>query len=188
MLPTIVLTNATLFTDSLLERLTPLADLDCALQVSLDSAAPDRNDHFRGPANFATVVDAVPRLVERGIRVRIATTVDDQDEAELQGVCELHRAWGIGDEDHIVRPVVRRGRAEFEGMGIDLDPANVLPELTLTADGCFMHPFAPTVRHGRTDLDLLASRQIAPLREAASRFLRIAANLPAGADVVRNLR
>jgi MoaA/NifB/PqqE/SkfB family radical SAM enzyme len=188
MLPTIALTNGTLFTGSMLDRLAPLADLDCALQISLDSARPDRNDHFRAPDNFAKVVDAVPKLVERGIRVRIATTVEDQDEAELQEVCELHRAWGIGDDDHIVRPVVRRGRAEVEGMGIDLEPANVLPELTLTADGCFMHPFAPTVRHGRTDLDLLASRQIAPLEQAASRFLRIAANLPAGADVVRNLR
>jgi MoaA/NifB/PqqE/SkfB family radical SAM enzyme len=187
-LPTIALTNGTLFTDGLLDRLAPLADLDCALQISLDSDRPDRNDRFRGPENFAKVVHAVPRLVDRGIGVRIATTVEDQVEEELQGVCELHRSWGIGDEDHIVRPVVRRGRAEVEGMGVDLAPTDAVPELTLTADGCFMHPFAPTVRHGRTDLDLLASRQIVPLEAAARRFLRIAANLPAGADVVRNLR
>jgi MoaA/NifB/PqqE/SkfB family radical SAM enzyme len=187
-LPTVVLTNGTLFTGKLLDRLAPLAGTDCALQVSLDSAQPDQNDRFRGPENFAKVVDAIPRLIERGIRVRIATTVEDQPPEELQAVCELHREWGIEDDDHIVRPVVRRGRAELEDMGIDLAPANVLPELTLTADGCFMHPFAPTVRHGRTDLDLLVSRQIAPLEDAARRFLRVAANLPAGADVVRNLR
>jgi len=52
-LPVVALTNATLFTDRLLDRLQPLADLDVALQISLDSDQPDRNDQFRGPDNFA---------------------------------------------------------------------------------------------------------------------------------------
>ena len=73
-------------------------------------------------------------------------------------------------------------------MGVDLGPTDVLPELTVTADGAFMHPFAPTVRDGRTDLDLLVSRQVRPLERAMSRFLRAAAGLPAGTDVVRNIR
>ena len=73
-------------------------------------------------------------------------------------------------------------------MGLELGPTDVLPELTLTADGAFMHPFAPTVRHGRTDLDLLVSRQILPLEHPMRRFLAAAAGLPSGADVVRNIR
>lgn len=147
-----------------------------------------RNDELRGPESFAKVMDAIPRLLERGLRVRIATTVEHQTPEELASLCELHRRFGISDEDHVVRPVVRRGKAAIEGMGIALGPADVLPELTITADGAFLHPFGPTVRHGRTDLDLLVSRQIAPLEAATERFLRIAADQPAGADVARNIR
>ena len=187
-LPTVALTNGTLFTDRVLERLEPLAGADVALQISLDSDVPDRNDEFRGPDNFAKVVEAVPELVARGVRVRIATTVDGQGAAELEGVCALHRAWGIPDDDHIVRSVVRRGRADVEGMGVVPGEHDILPELTLTADGAFLHPFAPTVRHGVTDLDLLVSRQIAPLEVPAAAFLRVVGDQPVGADVVRNIR
>jgi len=187
-LPTVALTNGTLFSDAMLARLEPLADLDVALQISLDSDQPDRNDQFRGPENFAKVLQAIPRLIERGIQVRLATTVGYQTEDELARLCDLHRSLGIPDEDHVVRSVVRRGRAAVEGMGVELGPSDVLPELTLTAEGAFMHPFAPTVRHGRTDLDLLVSRETAPLDRAATRFLQIAAGLPTGADVTRNIR
>ncbi len=187
-LPTVALTNATLFTERMLDRLTPLAGADVALQVSLDSDQPQRNDAFRGPQNFATVLDAIPNLLGRGIQVRVATTVEDQTDDELARLCVLHRSLGISDEDHVVRSVVRRGRAATRGMGVELGPSDVLPELTVTADGAFVHPFAPTVRAGRTDLDLLVSRQTRPLEQAMSRFLRIAADLPGGADVVRNIR
>ena len=51
-LPTLTLTNGTLFTDSLLRRLDRLAELDAALQVSLDSDDPVRNDVYRGQGNF----------------------------------------------------------------------------------------------------------------------------------------
>jgi MoaA/NifB/PqqE/SkfB family radical SAM enzyme len=187
-LPVVALSNGTLFTDKLLARLEPLAELPAALQISLDSDEPTRNDAFRGPENFAKVLDAIPKLLERGIEVRIATTVEYQTEDELQRVCALHRELGIPDEHHIVRPVVRRGRAAVEDMGVELGPTDVLPELTLTADGSFMHPFAPTVRHGVTDVDLLVSRQIAPLEVPARKFLRIVTEQPVGDDVVRNIR
>ena len=187
-LPVIALTNGTLFTDRLLARLEPLAGLPAAFQISLDSAEPTRNDAFRGPENFAKVLDAIPKLLERGLEVRIATTVEYQTEEELGRVCTLHRSLGIPDEHHIVRPVVRRGRAAVEELGTELGPFDVLPELTLTADGAFMHPFAPTVRHGVTDLDLLVSRQVTPLDVPARKLLRIVGEQPLGDDVVRNIR
>src|SRR3954468_22119183 len=187
-MPTIVLTNATLFTDRMLKRLEPLAGSDVALQISLDSDEPERNDEWRGPDNFTKVLDAIPKLVARGIRVRIATTVEHQTEEELARLCTLHRSLGISDDDHIVRSVVRRGRAALQGMGAELGPDDVLPELTVTAEGAFLHPFAPTVRNGRTDIDLLVSRQTRPLDRAMARFLQITAAMPIGADVVRNIR
>lgn len=187
-LPTLTLTNATLFTDRMLDRLEPIAELEAALQVSLDSDDAERNDELRGAANWMRVMDAIPKLLDRGIRVRIATTVEHQTPDELERLCVLHRELGIPDEDHIVRSVVRRGRARVRGYGVVPGPTDILPELTITADGAFLNPFGPTVRHGRTDLDLLVSRQIAPLTAATERFLRIAADQPAGADAVRNIR
>lgn len=188
LLPTIALTNATLFTDRVLRRLEPLASLDVVLQISLDSGLPDRNDAFRGPENFARVERAIPALLDRGIRVRIATTVEDQTEEELAGLCALHRSWGVSDDDHLVRGVVRRGRAELAGLGVTPGPTDILPELTITADGAFLHPFGPTVRHGVTDLDLLVSRQVLPLERAVERFLRVVSDQPVGTDVARNIR
>jgi MoaA/NifB/PqqE/SkfB family radical SAM enzyme len=187
-LPTLTLTNATLFTDRMLRRLEPLAGLDAALQVSLDSDEPARNDELRGPDNWSRVVESIPKLLELGLRVRIATTVEYQTPEELERLCALHRELGFSDEDHVVRSVVRRGRADVEGLGVVPGATDILPELTITADGAFLNPFGPTVRHGRTDLDLLVGRQTQPLAAATERFLRVAADQPAGADVVRNIR
>jgi MoaA/NifB/PqqE/SkfB family radical SAM enzyme len=187
-LPTLTLTNATLFTDRMLRRIEPLADLDAALQVSLDSADAARNDEYRGPANWGQVTEAIPRLLERGIRVRVATTVEYQTPEDLERLCELHRRLGIPDDDHVVRPVVRRGRARTVGMGVELGIDDVLPELTISADGAFLNPFAPTVVGGRTEIDLLVSRQILPLEVPLARMLAAAHEQPAGADVVRNVR
>jgi MoaA/NifB/PqqE/SkfB family radical SAM enzyme len=187
-LPTTVLTNGTLLPDRLLRRIEPLAgSRDFALQLSLDSADPDCNDRLRGQGNFARVCESVPRLREIGIPVRIATTVEHQTGDELARLCDLHRSWGIGDDDHIVRPVVRRGRAATRGMGVVPEPEHILPELTITSEGAFLDPFAPTVHRGTTDLDRLVCRQTAPLIAAAGAFLEAVADRP-GADVERNIR
>ena len=66
-LPTLVLSNGTLFTAPLIAQLAPLAALDFAVQISLDSAESDVNDEMRGPLNFARVVAAIPRLRAAGI-------------------------------------------------------------------------------------------------------------------------
>jgi hypothetical protein len=146
-----------------------------------------QNDRLRGPRNFARVCESVPRLREHGIRVRIATTVADQSPDELARVCDLHRRWGIPDEDHIVRPVVRRGRAETRGMGVVPQPGDIPPELTITAEGAFLDPFAPTVHRGVTDLDRLVCRETAPMIAAVEAFLAAVADR-AGADAERNIR
>jgi MoaA/NifB/PqqE/SkfB family radical SAM enzyme len=188
LLPTVALTNGTLLTDRLLPRLEPLAGLPAALQLSLDSAEPAGNDPLRGEGTHAAVLEAIGRVRDRGIRVRIATTVEDQTPEELERLCELHRALGISDEDHVVRRIVRRGKADLEGLGVPLGAHDVLPELTLTSEGAFLHPFGPTVRGGVTDLDLRVSAEIMPLAEPLRAFLDAVAADPAGADVVRNVR
>jgi MoaA/NifB/PqqE/SkfB family radical SAM enzyme len=187
-LPTLALTNGTLFTRRTLERLEPLAGLDVAFQLSLDSAEATRNDALRGPENHAQVIEAIRRLRERGHRVRIATTVEERDADDLDRLCQLHRSLGVPDEDHLVRTIVRRGKAALEGLGSELGPHDVLPELTLTAEGAFLHPFAPTVRDGVTDHDLRVCSLALPVADALQAFVDTVAALPTGADVVRNVR
>ena len=46
--------------------------------------------------------------------------------------------------------------------------AELAPELTITADGAFWSPFAPTVVGGRVDTDLLVTRAVSPLARPAA--------------------
>jgi MoaA/NifB/PqqE/SkfB family radical SAM enzyme len=190
-LPTVVLSNATLFNDRRLRELEPLADLPVHVQISLDHPDPVANDEMRGAENFRKVMDAIPRLVERGIGVRIATTLEDPDAVdpeERERLCELHRSMGVPDEDHVVRPIINRGRAVSNEMGVLAGFEQLEPELTLTADGAFYSPFGPTVRGGRLDTDLLVSRATSPLEQPVNALLRIADQLPDGEDARIGIR
>jgi MoaA/NifB/PqqE/SkfB family radical SAM enzyme len=187
-LPVLVLSNATLFTARLLERMRPLAGLPVTVQISLDSAEPDVNDLFRAPDNFAKVLRAIPQLIDLGIPVRIATTGDHNSAEQMERLCDLHRSLGVLDEDHVVRPIVRRGRAATKGMGVVAEAKDLHPELTLTADGAFWSPFAPTVRAGRLDTDLLVTRQRLPLEGPTRALLALADANPAGTDTALNIR
>jgi len=184
-LPTVVLSNATAFNARRLREMEPLADLAVHVQISLDHPDPEDNDEMRGPENFRKVVEAVPKLVERGIGVRIATTLEDPEAAdphEMERLCELHRSMGIPDEDHVVRPIISRGRARSNDMGVPAGFEQLEPELTLTADGAFYSPFAPTIRGGKLDTDLLVSRTTTPVRAPAATLARIVEKRPAGND------
>lgn len=180
-LPLVVLSNGTLFTRRLLSEVAPLARREFAIQISLDSAEPDINDEMRGPRNFARVVDAIPRLRDMGIRVRVATTSAGLDPHALAQLCALHRSLGVADEDHVVRPIVRRGRAVDHGLGVEAALSDLPAELTITADGAFWSPFGPTVHGGRLDTDLLISRTTRPLSASARAMLKVAGFAPARA-------
>jgi MoaA/NifB/PqqE/SkfB family radical SAM enzyme len=189
-LPTVALTNGTLFTADRLRLLRRLATVPVALQISLDSPDPVVNDELRGPQNFAKVVSAIPRLVDAGIRVRIATTVEAGrlDAEQHERLCALHRSLGVADEDHVVRPVIRRGRAVEQGLGRSFEHAEIPAELTVTVDGAFWSPFGPTVRHRRVDTDLLVTRTIEPLSRPADALARLVGGLPSGADARIGIR
>jgi MoaA/NifB/PqqE/SkfB family radical SAM enzyme len=187
-LPLVCLSNGTVFTERRLERLRPLAELPAAIQISLDRPEPDANDAMRGPENFRKVVEAVPRLVERGVRVRIATTVSSIDDRERERLCALHRRLGVPDSDHVIRPIVHRGRAVDHGLGVDAGPSDLPAELTITTDGAFYSPFGPTVHGGLLDTDLLVTRTTTPLSVPASALLRIVRGRPPGADAQLDIR
>lgn len=187
-LPVVALTNATLFGRRLLTRVEQLAGLPVALQISLDRPDPETNDAMRAPDNFAKVIAAIPELVRRGIAVRIATTVESIADAELDRLCALHRGLGVPDTDHVIRPIVARGRALDHGLGVEATETDLPAELTITADGAFWSPFGPTVHGGRLDTDLLITRTTRPLSVPAGALLRLVQGRPAGADSTLSIR
>lgn len=187
-LPVVALTNATLFQRRLLDRIEVLAGRPVALQISLDRPDADVNDEMRAPDNFAKVVAAIPALVQRGVAVRIATTVESIEDAELDRLCALHRGLGVPDADHVIRPIIARGRAIDGGLGVQAAQSDLPAELTITADGAFWSPFGPTVHGGRLDTDLLITRTTRPLAVPAAALLRLVQGRPSGTDSTLNIR
>ena len=188
-LPLVLLNNGTLFVGDRLERAAKLAHPDIALQISLDSHLPDLNDMARGPDNFAKVVESVPRLIARGVRVRIATTTSGPlDSPLLDPLKELVASLGVLPEDHLVRPIVRRGRADELGLGVQAVARDIPSELCITADGAFWGSFGPTVRNGRLDTDLLLTRTILPLSVPANALLAAVGGMPEGTDASLGIR
>lgn len=188
-LPLVVLTNATLLRGKRLDRITEaLAGQPVRLQISLDSADPEINDAGRGDDNFVEVTEVIPELKRRGLGVRIATTTDFITDDDLARLNTLRRSWGIADEDHIVRPIVARGRAALDGQGVAAGIGDLQPELCITNEGAFWSAFGPTVRDGRLDTDLLVTRRIEPLRVPAEAMLRLAEGRPPGNDSALNIR
>lgn len=188
-LPLVLLTNGTLFAGNRVQRAAMLAHPNLALQISLDSHLPDVNDMARGPDNFDKVIEAVPRLMDRGVRVRIATTTDGPlDDVELDPLKKLVADLGVAAEDHLVRPIVRRGRADENHLGVEASARDIPSELCITADGAFWGSFGPTVRNGRLDTDLLLTRTILPLSIPAAALLAAVDGLPAGTDARLGIR
>ncbi len=188
--PTILISNGTVFGPKRFARAVELAGHDVALQISLDAPEPDLNDEMRGPENFAKVTDVVPRLVDAGVWVRIATTLeaDRLDHDQHERLCEMHRSWGVGDDDHIVRPVITRGRAADEDMGAKLDYHQFPGELTISVDGAFWGAFGPSFRGGVGDTDLLLTRTIEPISTPAAALQRVAGGRPEGGDAHISIR
>jgi len=188
-LPVVVNTNGTLFGGDRLGRVARLGGARVALQISLDSHLADVNDEARGPDNFAKVVDAVPRLLGEGIEVRIATTTAGPlDDPSLEPLRALVASLGVTAEHHVIRPIVRRGRADELGIGLLAAARDIPSELTITADGAFWGSFAPTVVNDVLDIDLLVSRTVLPLEIPALALLGLLRDQPAGGDSPLGIR
>jgi sulfatase maturation enzyme AslB (radical SAM superfamily) len=153
--PTTVLTNGMLFTGSRLEALRSLPRDRVTLQISLDSPTPGLHDRHRGRGAWARAWEGVERARAEGFRVRLAATVSTDAEAE-----EFRRfldAQQIAEEDRVIRRIALRG---FASLGVALARADLLPEVTITAEGVYWHPV------GAEDADLLVTSEIFPLAES----------------------
>jgi len=156
---TTVLTNAMLLRGPRLEKLAAIANERLTVQVSLDGGRAEDHDAYRGPGSWAKTVAGIKLLQAAGFRVRLGTTETPANSAHLEELCAFHRALGISDHDHFIRPLAKRGYAK---QGLELGMANLVPELTVNLDGVFWHPLS-------TDADMQVSKRMFPLADAVDR-------------------
>ena len=153
--PTTVLTNGMLLSGRRLQTLRSLPSDRVTLQISLDSPTPERHDRHRGQGTWVRAWKGVERARAEGFRVRLAATVSTDLEAE-----EFRRfldAQQIREEDRVIRRIALRG---FAMKGVALARADLVPEITITAEGVYWHPV------GAVDVDLLVTPDIFPLAES----------------------
>ncbi len=153
--PTTVLTNGMLFAGRRAESLRVLPRNRIVLQISLDSATPELHDLHRGPGTWARTREGIQRVRAHGFRVRLAATVST--DAEAEAFREFLDEEKIAAEDRVIRRIALRGAASE---GVAVSRADLVPEVTITADGVYWHPV------GAEDADLLVTRDIFPLSES----------------------
>ena len=67
--------------------------------------------------------------------MRLAATVASEDEAEaFRGFLDSHE---IAEEDRVIRRIALRG---FASEGVALARVDLMPEITITAEGVYWHP------------------------------------------------
>ncbi len=150
--PTTVLTNGMLFTGRRAETLRVLPRDRIVLQISLDSATPERHDLHRGAGTWVRTRAGIQRARAEGFRVRLAATVStDAEGEEFRQFLDEEK---IAEEDRVIRRIALRGAA---GEGLAVTRTDLVPEVTITAEGVYWHPV------GAEDNDLLVTRDIFPL-------------------------
>jgi pyruvate-formate lyase-activating enzyme len=153
--PTTVLTNGMLLVGRRLDMLRTLPRDRITLQISLDSPTPELHDRHRGRGTWARALRGIENARSAGFRVRLAATVSTDADADAFRLFLDDR--NVAIEDRVIRRIALRG---FASDGVALARADLVPEITITADGVYWHPV------GAEDEDLLVSRDIFPLAEA----------------------
>jgi pyruvate-formate lyase-activating enzyme/TusA-related sulfurtransferase len=152
---TTVLTNGMLLAGRRLQTLRSLPPDRLTLQISLDSPTPERHDRHRGKGTWVLTWNGIERARAEGFRVRLAATVSTDDEAEE--FRHFLDAQHIREEDRVIRRIALRG---FATDGVALARVDLMPEVTITAEGVYWHPV------GAGDADLLVTPDIFPLAES----------------------
>src|SRR6185369_2913045 len=111
--PTTVLTNGILWRRANTLRALPRDRI--VLQISLDSATPDRHDLHRGRGTWARTRAGIQLARALGFRVRLAATIST--DAEAEEFRQFLDAEKVAEEDRVIRRIALRGAAS-EGVAI----------------------------------------------------------------------
>lgn len=162
-LPTTLLTNGMLFRGRRLDALRRMDRERLAVQISLDSATPERHDGHRGRGSWQRAVDGIRIAGAEGFRVRVAATLPAEQTHEVGPFRDFLASLGIRPEDQVVRAVAHRGVADG---GVELTTETLIPEVTVTAEGVYWHPV------GADHDDQLVTTELFPLRAAITEVRR----------------
>jgi len=175
-LPTVVLTNAMLFTGRRRDDLARLAGngRSLVIQSSLDGARAETHDRWRGAGSWGRALEGIRYAHDLGLPLRVAMTETPENRTEVAALGELLAGLGIEGGDFAVRPLVQRGFAEDVDGGVQVSDSVMVPELTVTADGVHWHPVGADLD---SSPDFLVAMGEVPLAEAKrlviERFLRL---------------
>jgi diadenosine tetraphosphatase ApaH/serine/threonine PP2A family protein phosphatase/pyruvate-formate lyase-activating enzyme len=145
-LPTVVLTNAMLFTGRRRAEFAALAGrANLVLQSSIDGASADTHDAWRGAGSWEKAMEGLAYSRELGLPMRVAMTETPENREEVSQLRELLATLDIVGDDFAVRPLVGRGFAEDVEDAMEVSEPVIVPELTVTADGVHWHPIGGDV-------------------------------------------
>ncbi len=148
-LPTVVLTNAMLFTGRRRDELARLAGRPgLTLQSSIDGARAGTHDRWRGAGSWAKAMAGLAIAAELELPLRVAMTQTPDNAGEVQQLREILAGLGIAGDAFAVRPLVARGFAAdtaSDSGAIEVSDAVMVPELTVTTDGVHWHPVGADV-------------------------------------------
>ena len=174
-LPTVVLTNAMLFTGRRRHELARLAGREgLVIQTSLDGARASTHDAWRGSGSFDRAIEGIAYARELGLPLRVAMTETPENRDDVEELRALLAGMGVLGDDFAVRPLVARGFAADESSAVEVDEAVIAPELTVTADGVHWHPIGGDLD---SSPDMLVAAGRVPLAQAkqliTERFLSL---------------
>ncbi len=167
-LPTVVLTNAMLFTGRRRQALAALAPLPgLVLQSSIDGSTAALHDAWRGAGSFARAMDGLRYARELGLPLRVAMTQTPENREDVPRLRAVLDDLGITGDAFAVRPLVARGFAADASVDADdtleVSDAVMIPELTITTDGAHWHPVGADLQ---ASPDLVVARGDVSLAEA----------------------
>jgi MoaA/NifB/PqqE/SkfB family radical SAM enzyme/SAM-dependent methyltransferase len=114
-LEAIVLTNATVWSDRIRDRLAGLDRERVKFQVSIDGARPETNDPIRGEGSFTKAIAGAAALADLGFEVSLTTVTTEHNLAELPEIPRLVQRVGARSQ-HLMWSH-RRGRAAASDNG-----------------------------------------------------------------------
>ena len=166
-LPTTVLTNGTLVTERVADRLAALAAgarYSLEVRVSLDHPDREANDRVRGRGAFDRALRALVRLDRRGLPAILTATEIGASEKLYEGLRRLLLDAGVTKPRIKILPVFPVGRVADRSLppdatdleGFDLGRLQCADSRAVTADGVYACPILaglPEARLGVEKLD-----------------------------------
>ena len=123
----IVLTNATLLKEKVLEKLKEANKEYLRIQISLDGSTPAVNDSVRGKGSFKRTVEGIKNVVAIGFDPTVTTAVTGYNINDVSNVTKLLQTLGV--KTHHLLWVHKRGRAANNDNGLFVSSEKLI-ELT----------------------------------------------------------